>query len=239
MNSIIEDSLTRAAVAPRQEAVSVEELRSGKTLEEVIHDRFLPYVGMTADDIAARLGVGIARGAKNFYAVLTKRILGVEAGKSVAEFDKAGLTVRTIRLMPSGMPKESVSFPAFDYCDLVQQQWEESDLRDDLSRRFFFVIYQLDEGSVPSLLRTQFWTMPAEDIERHARECFERTIQLVREDKADYLPRSADNKVCHVRPHGRNRQDVVPTPSGGLAVRKSFWLNQRYLAEQLAGGGDS
>ncbi len=233
MNSIIADSLDRQA------AVSASELRSGGTFEDIVHGRFLPYIGLTADEIASRLGVRIKRGAKNFYAVLTKRILGIAADKKVAEFEKAGLVVRTIRLKPNGTPKEAVSFPAFDYCDLVEQQWESSDLRGQLTRRFFFVVYQLDEKGVPTLIRTQFWTPPTHDVEYHARECFERTVELIREDKTDYLPRSSDNEVCHVRPHGRDSHDLVPTPGGGLAVRKSFWLNQSYVARHLVGTQDS
>lgn len=233
MNSIIQDSIEA------QSAVSADELRSGVTFEEVVHSRFRPFIGMSADEIADALGICIKRGAKNFYAVLTKRILGVAADKRVAEFDKAGLIVRTIRLTPNGMPKEAVSFPAFDYCGLVQQEWEDSDLRSDLTRRFFFVIYRLDSDGVPVLMRTQFWTMPAEDVEEDARRCFEETVGLIREDRTDYLPRSSDNRVCHVRPHGRDSHDVISTPAGGVAVRRSFWLNQRYLAGQLATDVDS
>ncbi len=237
MNSIIQDSLERESV------VTAEELRSGKTFEQAIHDRFRPYIGMTAGTIAETLGVSLDRSAKNYYAVLTKRllkpILGVAEDSRVAEFEKADIVLRTIRLMPNGRPKEAVSFPAFDYCEVVQQPWEDSDLRESLTRRFFFVVYQLDRGGTPTLLRTQFWTMPVDDVEQHARECFERTVGLIMEDKVDYLPGSKDNRVCHVRPHGRNKADVIPTPSGGLAVRKSFWLNQQYLTEQLGTGADS
>lgn len=233
MNSIIADSLDR------QSAVSADELRSGATFEDVVHQRFKPFIGLTADEIAARLGVRIQRGAKNYYAVLTRRMLGVAADKKVAEFEKADLVVRTVRLRPSGTPKEAVSFPAFDYCDLVEQRWEDSDLRDQLMRRFLFVVYQLDRQGVPTLLRTQFWTPPTHDVEVHARDCFEQTVALVREDRADYLPGSGDNEMCHVRPHGRDTHDLVSTPSGSLAVRKSFWLNQSYLAEQLADAKDS
>lgn len=233
MNSVIEESLRL------QSAVSAEELRTGKTFEELVHDRFRPYLGMTADEIAAQLGISIQRGAKSFYAVLTKRILGVDVDKGVAEFAKADIIFRTIRLRPSGTPKEAVSFKAFEYLDLIQQDWEESDLRADLTRRFFFVVYQLDRDGVPTLLRTQFWTMPIEDVETHGRECFERTVELIMEDKAEYLPKSTENKVCHVRPHGRDRSDTLPTPSGRYVARKSFWLNQQYLAQQLASGDDT
>jgi len=233
MNSIITDSLDRVS------AVSVAELRAGRTLEEVIHERFRPYIGLTPDEIAAMLDVRIARGAKNFQAALTKRILGVSEGARVAEFEKADLVVRTVRLKPNGMPKEAVSFPAFDYRDLVRQQWEDSDLRGHLMRRFLFVVYQLDNQGTPRLVRTQFWTPPAHDVDCYARECFETTVELIKEDKADYLPGSRDNEMCHVRPHGRDSRDLLPTPSGGLAVRKSFWLNQAYLARELAGAMDT
>ncbi|MDO9555957.1 MAG: Sau3AI family type II restriction endonuclease [Coriobacteriia bacterium] len=232
MNSVIEDSLKL------QSAVRPEEYRSGKTFEQIVHDRFRPYIGMTADEIAARLNVGIKRGAKNFYAVLTQRIFGIDPSHS-AEFIKADVIVRTVRLRPSGALKEAVSFSAFDYEDLVQQDWEGSDLRNDLTRRFFFVVYEMDKQEIPTLAHTQFWTMPTSDVDLHGRECFERTVELIMEGKADYLPKSSDNKVCHVRPHGRNSADTLPTPTGGRAVRKSFWLNQKYLAKQLTDGADS
>ncbi len=233
MNSVIDESLRF------EPTVAAAELKSGRTFEQVIHDRFRPHIGTSADDIADQLGVTIKRGAKNFYSVLTNRILGIGDKARPAEFEKADVTIRTVRLKPTGMPKEAVSFKAFNYLDLVQQEWEDSDLRDDLTRRFFFVIYQLDRDGTPTLLRTQFWTMPIEDVEIHGRRCFERTVELIMRDKADELPRSSENKVCHVRPHGRDSSDTLPAPSGKQVVRKSFWLNQRYLAEQLAWGGDS
>jgi len=233
MNSVIEESLTMQA------AVSAHELRSGSTFEEAVHERFRPFVGMAASEIAEELGVRANRNAKAFYHLLTKRILGIQPDKKIAEFEKAGITVRTIRLRPDGVPKEAVSFKAFNYLDLIKQTWEDSDLREDLTRRFFFVIYQLDENDVPRLLRTQFWTPPIGDVDTYARECFETTVDLVREDKLEYLPRSADGKMCHVRPHARNSQDTLPTPSGGRAVRRSFWLNQKYLASQIGQKHDS
>ncbi len=236
MNSVIAASLRQ------QQAVSADELRTGRTFEQVVHERFRPYIGMTADEIAQMLGVEQKPGTKKskaFYANLTKRILGVAEANRIAEFEKADITVRTIRLRPSGMPKEAVSFPAFKYLDLVEQDWDDSDLREALSRRFFFVIYQLDASGRARLARTQFWTMPVEDIEQHARECFEKTVELIMEDRADYLPQSTDNPVCHVRPHGRNKADTLPTPSGRMVVRKSFWLNQKYLADQLRASEDS
>lgn len=228
MNSVIDQSLSM------QSAVAPDQLRSGRTFEEIVHDRFGRFIGMSAEEIAAQLDVKVSRNAKAFYHLLTKRILGVDPDKKIAEFEKADIIVRTVRLKPNGVPKEAISFKAFHYLDLVEQTWEDSDLRDDLTHRFFFVVYQIGQDGVARLSRTQFWTPPIQDVEALAQDCFDSTVEFIREDRLEYLPKASDKMMCHVRPHGRNSEDTLPTPSGGRAVRRSFWLNQRYMADQLA-----
>lgn len=230
MNSIIADSLGLAsAVRP----IAAAEVAEGASFEDTIAARFTPYIGMAADDIAARFGLRTNPRPKSFYALLTKRILGLGDKELAAEFVKADIQVKTMRLRPSGLLKEDISFPAFKYVDIVGQEWGSSDLRDALSKRFFFVIYQLDREGTPHLEGTRFWTMPIEDLDTLARECFEETVLRVREDQAEYLPKKSENRAVHVRPHGRDSRDVIPTPAGTLVCKKSFWLNGRYIKEQL------
>jgi DNA mismatch repair protein MutH len=226
MNAVIKSSTDAKPIA-------AAEVARGRSFEEVVTDRFVPFVGKTADEIAEAVGLRANRSAKNYYAALTKRILGVKEKDKIAEFEKADVQVKTMRLLPSGRPKEDLPFRAFDYYDLVNQNWEDSDLREALGKRFFFVIYQLDERGVPRLLGTRFWTMPVSDIEGPARRCFDETHSRIAEDRADYLPKKSENPVCHVRPHARDSRDVVPTPTGGFACRKSFWLNGSYIKERL------
>lgn len=226
MNSIINDSLNLKPVA-------TAEVARGIGFEDAIAARFQPYVGLTAVAIAERLDVNATSRAKSLYALLTKRILGLNMKDRIAEFEKADVQVKTIRLRPSGTPKEDISFPAFNYLDLVEQDWDSSDLKSVLSKRFFFVIYQLDRGGVPTLVGTRFWTMPVSDIDTRARECFDETILRIQEDRAEYLPKKSENLAVHVRPHGRDSRDVIPVPSGRLVCRKSFWLNGSYIKRQL------
>lgn len=226
MNTVAQGSLGMKSVA-------ADEVIRGRSLEEVVVSRFEPYIGKTADEIADMAGLTAKRHAKNFYAVLTKRILGAGDKDKIAEFEKADIQVKTMRLLPNGRPKEDLPFRAFDYCDLVQQDWESSDLREVLGKRYFFVIYQLDRDDVPTLVGTRFWTMPVSDIEGPARRCFDETQSRIEEDKAEYLPKKSENRVCHVRPHGRDSRDVISTPSGRPVCRKSFWLNGSYIKDQL------
>lgn len=215
-----------------------KDVTTKQSLENEIKQRFKPYIGLPADEIAQHVGVSVNESAKHYHALLTKAvvrgILGVLGGQRIAEFEKAEILMRTIRLKPNGMPKEAVSFPAFDYFDLIEQEWEESDLRTALDRRFFFVIYQLDSTGMPTLKAAEFWTMPRADLDLHVRQCFDETIKRIRSGRASELPASRDNRVCHVRPHARNKLDTLPTPGGGAEVKKSFWLNQRYLKSVLA-----
>ncbi len=226
MNTIIDDSLVLRPVA-------ATELAHGVRFEDAIAARFAPYAGVSADDIADRLGLRTSPRPKGFYALLTKCILGLAEDDRIAEFEKADIQVKTMRLLPNGRPKEDISFPAFNYLELVEQDWESSDLRSTLSKRFFFVIYQLDRDDVPRLVGTRFWTMPVSDVEQYARNCFDETISRINEDRAEYLPRKSENPAVHVRPHGRDSHDVLPTPSGRLVCKKSFWLNGTYIRDQL------
>lgn len=232
MNSVIRDSVLTATGTRSRPILARGEI-ADLGFEAAIQARFEPYLGKTADEIAMAVGVKASKGSKNYFASITDAILGLSPGERAEEFEKAGLIVRTMRILPSGRPKEDISFRAFDYKNLVQQDWETSDLRADLSKRFFFVIYKLDSSGTPVLAGTRFWNMPYSDLETHARSCFEETVLRIKEDRAEYLPKKSENPAVHVRPHGRDSSDVCETPSGKRLCKKSFWLNGTYIKDQL------
>lgn len=47
------------------------------------------------------------------------------------------------------------------------------------------------------------------------------------------LPKASENRVCHVRPHGRNANDTYELPDGRRFPKQSFWLNNSYILSQL------
>ena len=195
----------------------------------LIRLRFAPFFGMTERGLAARFGLSRS---KHLCARITRRILGVDDGDRIEEFEKAGVKPKTMRLQKNGRPKEAVSFPSFDYFELAEREFEDSDFLGYLMQRYLFVIYRQDEAGEYRLSDVCFWQMSEGDLDE-ARRCYEQMRENVRRGRADVSVRSSENRCCHVRPHGRNSNDVRPQPFGPPVVKKCFWLNQGYLQEEI------
>jgi DNA mismatch repair protein MutH len=204
----------------------------GQTLESATYERFRPYLGMTVEEISTTLGFfKSGPNHKSFNSNLAARILKAKNG-TVFELEKAGIKMRTARLQPSGRPSEALSFPAFDYFEVLESEWEDSDFLGNLEQKYLFIVFQIDANGVQRLARTGYWNMPYEDRIR-AKEVWEETKRRIRSGEND-LPGMREHQIAHVRTHGRDSKDLVPTPFSGLQRKKSFWLNQGYLGDVLA-----
>ena len=42
-----------------------------------------------------------------------------------------------------------------------------------------------------------------------------------------------DHKICHVRPKGIDSSDLMQTPQGTLEKKKCYWLNSRYILNEI------
>ena len=207
----------------------------GLSLLELVQHRFGPYIGRTEDELARICGYDTSkRKPKNLCALITKHILGIEDYLKIAEFEKAGIKAKTMRLKRNGMPRESISFPTFSYLDLAERPFEESDFLGYLRQKYLFVIYREDEHERGAfrLSEVLFWQMPDADL-LEARRCYEEMQRRVREGHAEQSVTSRENRCCHVRPHGRNKADTLPTPYGTRETKKCFWINARYIGEEI------
>ena len=218
-----------------------------QTLEEIVVEKFRPYYGQPIEEILIKVGVELNTSAKNFYASLTKAILGIELDKGIEEFEKADIIVKTVRLKENNLPKEDISFPAFRYDELVEETWVESDFKDVLEHKFFFVFFQF-EGDELVLRKAKFWNMPYADI-LEAEKVWARTKEvishgdIVKEVKngrrLTNFPSKEFNKVAHVRPHATTNADVylLPVADRHTGVNEytkhSFWLNNTYIRDEI------
>lgn len=203
----------------------------GLDLLSLVRSRFAPYYGMTEQDLAGKFGLAKS---KHLCARITNRILGVGDDTRIVEFEKAGVKPKTLRLRSTGRPKEALSFPSFDYFELAERDFRDSDFLGYLTQRYLFVIYREDDDGSYRLSDVCFWQMPEADLDE-ARRCYEQMRENVRQGRADVSVRSSENRCCHVRPHARDAMDTRPQPYGPPVVKKCFWLNQDYLQKEIEG----
>ena len=57
--------------------------------------------------------------------------------------------------------------------------------------------------------------MPGSDFESEVRRVWEETVRRIKRVTHDALPKMSESRICHVRPHGRDSQDTLPTPRNG------------------------
>lgn len=229
-----------------------------QTFEDLIVSTINAYQGKTSLQLSEEFKV--KPGSKNFYSILAYRMLGIKSNNA-EEFIKANIEVKAIRIEENGSMNESSSFPAIKFKDLVNEEWEESTLYNDLSsKRYLFVVYK-KYGNDYVLKGCQLWNINNDDLEE-ARRGWEAIQKVVSEgpilnkefygDGLDFriknnFPKKEDNNIIHIRPHTSKRYYVLGNgevigenpaygdelPDGRIMTKQSFWLNNTYILNQL------
>lgn len=223
-----------------------------KTIEEIVIEKFKPYYEKTIAEILDKTGVELNTSAKNFYANLTKAILGIELNKEIEEFEKAEIQVKTVRLKENNLPKEDMSFPTFKYEEIVNETWENSDFKEILEHKFLFVFFQF-RGNELVLKKIKFWNMPYSDL-LEVKKVWTETQQIVakgeivkgfKTDKNGKISRETNfpnkefSEISHVRPHARDASDTYPLPKQDKLTKENeytkhcFWLNNSYVRDEI------
>ena len=157
--------------------------------------------------------------------------------------------------------RENSSLPNIVFKDLVQQEWEDSDLFKYFNEnKFFFVVFR-KRGNRYVLKGAQLWNMPYRDLMSDVRYGWEKVkttvlagVELIPEQQKNdvvirnNLLKQTENRVIHVRPHtsktyaqladGRvyGKGTIANSdelPDGRRITKQSFWLNNSYLVSQL------
>lgn len=210
-----------------------------ETVEDAFREKFAPYIGKTDVEIRNSLGWGEATKAKSYKRMLVNKILGVSSNK-IEELEKANITLKVITLEHTGSLRESMSFPAFDYKELVNELWydEANETMSEFhylleTQKFLFVIFQKIEGSTEIIFKkVMFWNFPMVDLPE-ARRVWEKTIDCINDGRYVDMPKMIDSPVAHVRPHGANGEDKIETPQHTREMRRCFWLNAKYIQKAI------
>lgn len=237
---------------------NADELKN-KTFEQFIKEKIDEFIGMTDEELC-RLFDRPYNNNKSQWVDLAFRMLGIKSNKA-KEFRKAQINIKAIRLEENGTMRESSSLPNIVFKELVQQQWEDSDLFDYFNEnKFFFVVFR-KAGSRYVLKGAQLWNMPFSDLNTDVKQGWEKIQEIVKEGVEltpvpqgkgfvveNNFPKKADNRIIHIRPHtgkaytrledgtvyGRGTiANSDELPDGRRMTKQSFWLNNTYVVSQL------
>lgn len=202
------------------------------SFEEATQKRFASYIGKTIETLSEELNHHKRnKNHKNFHREIATKILA-NGGSSVAEISKAGIEMKTVRLQANGKPRESMSFPAFDFLHIGNETWEESSFFEKIERKFLFVVFRTGPDKVERLEKAGYWNMPFED-RKEAERVWHDTQRRVAINAHD-LPGMTESHVAHVRPKAKDGTDKGITPQGDWRTKQCFWLNASYIAEVVS-----
>lgn len=206
-------------------------------LEAAVLRRLHDYAGRSIGDLAKKFEIPRTHDYQ-FCARVVRKALGAKHGDArLKELREAGIQVKTLKIGPNGMPFESMSFPAFKYAELVKEDWEHSTLKRILSRMLLVPMTGGPRGLKNDHLRRLgkafFWNPSKEEWAVIQAE-WERFVAQIRDGKARNLTPASKTEIIHIRPHGKDSSDTDLAPGVGAIVKKSFWVNARYLAKLVA-----
>ena len=191
---------------------------------------------------------------------LAFRMLGIK-GNHAAEFQKANIVVKTIRIEENGKNRENMSFAPFKFKELVQEEWEDSTVFNyfDTTQFLFVVFKRVDDVYV--LQKAKLWHMPYYDLNDIVKSEWQKYKKIIEEgvifekvknmngeiEVQNNLPGIKETKIIHIRPHaqksayklnggfikGNVERDADELPNGEWMTKQSFWLNKQYVLKQL------
>lgn len=234
----------------KDEASAIDD-KEAMTVEEGIRRRLEKHIGKTDKGLARMYEMGTISKSKRPNLIV--RILTGKKVKRVEEFEKANVRLKVLTLEKTGSLKESVSFPKFDFRELLDEpSWYveteddtvSSELYDLLDQtKFLIVVFQKQGNSDEAVLRGSFfWNFPAADIGK-AEEVWNETRRVLKSGEIiskivkekdgkskvyNNFPGQRFNGVVHVRPHAGNKKDASPLPVPDAKTNRKEFTKQGF-----------
>ena len=235
----------------------VEKLLSNSKLsfKEYLDSVVNNYIGKTATELKEMLNLNGK--TKDDYSRIVNRMFNLKRGLAKSdEFQKANIIPKTIRIEANGNINESISFPSFKFKELIKQEWETSDLKEELeTTKYMFFIFIKEKGEYV-FKGYKLWNMPEQVIENEIHKFWDDTIKIIKNGVhfvvennkvSNNLPGASHNGIMHVRPHanksayrlnngfskGNININGDQLPNGEWMTKQCFWFNKEYIKSIL------
>jgi len=214
--------------------------------DQKIYNIFNEIVNKSLDEIIKVYSINRQRKAKNFIRLVIDDVCKIAFGDKLdnfEEFKKANIEIKTILLKPNGIPKESMSFEQIDYCEIVNEEWNTSTIRNKFeNKKHLWIIFkskinfkkQSELGLDDILLnKVMFWNMPIADLDNSMYKVWIDTTNKIKQGDYNNFIKISNGEIAHIRPKGKDANDLALTPQGTKERKKCFWLNSKYIKEQI------
>ena len=231
---------------------NVEKVLKNKTdtFNEFVNNVIIKYKNKTQKELLKEFNINT--NAKNINSILISRMFNIKGKLALTEeFQKANIIPKTIRIEENGKIIESISLPYFKYTDIINEEWQTCKLKEELeTTKYMFFVFKKEHNEYV-FKGIKLWNMPEIDIETYVMDMWKKTYNTIKSGniiksidingirKTNFVG-SSENRVCHVRPHGRNANDVCKLPVADKLTgvteytKHCFWLNNKYLQEVLS-----
>ncbi|MDE7291453.1 MAG: hypothetical protein K2N58_05345 [Treponemataceae bacterium] len=209
-------------------------LGKNEDFEKKINFLYAPYLKLPIRKIYKMRGKIYNPNNKSRFAQIARDIIGLNKSETnLYEFNASGIQVKTIRVEYDGKMTESLSFKTIDFCEIVDEEWEESYFYSAVTSKFIFVIFKQDSKEGEYFLdRVVFWQIPKSDYDI-IKSVWLETREKIRQGDYKNFVKIRENRIAHVRPHAKDSRDLSITPQGTFEKKKCFWINQRYIQENV------
>lgn len=219
--------------------------------EKFVIDKLKKWYGKSENEL--KIAFNIKTDAKNKFSMYINRILNVSNLEQSEEFQKANISVKTIRIENNNIIRENVSFPQMSFIEIANTDWIDSSIRDYfIEKRFLFVSFRkLDENYV--FEKAKFYNLPLEIIDEFVGYTYKKTQKIlqageivkkvviagkVKKHLTNFVG-SKENPICHIRPHATNFEDRIALPVKDKLTnfekyeKQCFWLDRRFIKSIL------
>lgn len=244
---IIEELLQRERYSLNEnKRISISDEDEKESFDQIVIDKFKSLESKSLKVLVDIYNIKRERKAKNYIRLVIDDISKIIFGEkldNMLEFKKANIEIKTILLKANGMPKESMSFEQINFCNLVGEEWDESKIKNKFeNKKHLWIIFQSkikfnkqSELSLDDIIlkKVMFWNMPISDLENSMKRVWSDTVNKINSNNYNNFIKISDNEIAHVRPKGKDSSDVMVTPQGTFERKKCFWLNAKYIKEQI------
>ncbi|WP_237187799.1 Sau3AI family type II restriction endonuclease [Rothia nasimurium] len=135
------------------------------SFEDYVINLLKPLVGRSDADLHTEYGEKLNKKAKNYWAALTAKMLGVKTEK-IEEFNKANIDIKTIKINEKEELDEHTKLLETSFNTLHgENQWEESEwYRYLIETKILFIVFREDKNKTRRLQGGFFWSAPLADV---------------------------------------------------------------------------